>query len=197
MTGRARQDRERDGSGSDVPAGTVTVPPVDAPEADGVAAADGDRPSPFAARPRSRWPRLPPDVLAVVFLGGCAGGLVRYAVELAWGSDALGFPYPVLAVNLAGAFVLAVVVVTVAEIRPSRYLRPLWGTGFCGALTTFSAVVVALARLLSHERYAVAAAYLVATVVGGLLAAALGLVLTRAAAAQRRRARHPRSAECD
>jgi CrcB protein len=135
-----------------------------------------------------RWPRLPPDVLAVVFLGGCAGGLVRYLVGLAWDSASLGFPYEVLAVNLAGAFVLPVVVVTVAELRPSRYLRPLWGTGFCGALTTFSSVIVALVRLLSAGRWATAAAYLTTTVVGGLAAAALGLVLTRALAAQRRRA---------
>lgn len=134
-----------------------------------------------------RWPRLAPDVLAVVFLGGCVGGLVRYVVGLAWSSDPLGFPYEVLAVNLAGALLLPVVVVTGAEIRPSRYLRPLWGTGFCGALTTFSAVVVALVRQVSAGSYGVAAAYLAATVVGGLAAAALGLVLTRALVARRRR----------
>ena len=136
---------------------------------------------------RPRWPRLSADVLAVVFLGGCGGGLLRYAVGLAWDSANSGFPYEVLAVNLAGAFLLPVIVVTAADIRPSRYLRPLWGTGFCGALTTFSSVVVALARLLSSGHYAVAASYLAATVVGGLAAAALGVVLTRGVVVQRRR----------
>lgn len=145
--------------------------------------------SPFEPVPRARWPRLHADVIAVVFVGGCVGGYARYAVGLAWQPPPGGFPAATLAVNLVGAFVLAVVVVVATGIRPSRYLRPLLGTGFCGALTTFSAVVVALAQLLAQARYAVAAAYLGATVVGGLAAAALGLVLARAVEANRHRAR--------
>jgi len=122
-----------------------------------------------------------------VFVGGCVGGYARYVVGLAWDAPADGFPVATLAVNLTGAFVLALVVVVATEIRPSRYLRPLLGTGFCGALTTFSAVVVALARQLDQGRYALAGTYLFATAVGGLAAAALGLVVGRAAHAWRRR----------
>jgi CrcB protein len=149
--------------------------------------------SPFQAERPAPWPRVHPDVVGVVFAGGCVGGYARYAVGVAWKTPALGFPAATLAVNLAGAFVLAVVIVAATEIRPSRYLRPLLGTGVCGALTTFSAVVVALAQLLAHGAYATAAAYLAATVVGGLAAASLGLVLARAVDTNRRRGRQTRA----
>jgi CrcB protein len=167
--------------------------PVDA---DADAVEDGRRgrsTSPFDHRRRTPWPRLHADVIAVVFVGGCVGGYARYAVDVAWDAPRNGFPVATLAVNLAGAFVLALVVVVATEIRPSRYLRPLLGTGFCGALTTFSAVVVALARQLEQGRYAVAAGYVAATVVGGLAAASLGLIVGRALHANRRRVHDNRS----
>jgi CrcB protein len=129
-------------------------------------------------------PQLPlhPGVVAAVFAGGCVGGYARYAVTLAWHTPRDGFPTATLAVNTVGALVLAAVVVVATDLRPGRYLRPLLGTGFCGALTTFSAVVVAAVQLVDHGRYLVATAYLAATVVGGLAACWAGLVLTRAVA---------------
>ena len=133
------------------------------------------------------WPRVRPEVLVAVFAGGCVGGWARYALEVAWSTPARGFPAAVLAVNLVGAFLLGVVMVVATELRPGRYLRPLLGTGFCGAMTTFSAVVGAAAQLLAHDRVATALAYLAATIAGGLAAAWAGAVLTR---------RVGRAAEC-
>jgi CrcB protein len=98
-----------------------------------------------------------------------------------------GFAWSTLTVNLAGAFVLAVVIVTAAQLVRSRLLRPLLGTGLCGALTTFSSVVVDVDRLVAHGNAGTASAYLAANVVGGLAAAALGLVLARLVIGDRRR----------
>jgi CrcB protein len=145
--------------------------------------------SAFAVATRSRWPRLHPDVVAVVFAGGCVGGYARYALARAWTPPPYGFPWATLTVNLVGAFVLALVVVA-GEARPSRYLRPLLGTGFCGALTTFSSVVVTTAQLTAHDRAPTATGYLAASVVGGLGAAAAGLVLARALAGRHTRQAH-------
>ena len=133
--------------------------------------------------------RLRPDVVAVVFAGGCLGGATRYWVTTAYPAGSGAFPWSTLAVNLAGAFVLAFVVVIAAELMPSRYLRPLVGTGFCGALTTFSSVVVTADRLFAHDRVGTALAYLSATIAGGLAAAVLGLLLGRALSAGRPRER--------
>lgn len=82
--------------------------------------------------------------------------------------------------NLVGCFLLGVVVALAAQVQARRYLRPLLGTGLCGGLTTFSAVSLVSVQLIGDGRYALAGAYLTATVVGGLAAAALGLGLMRA-----------------
>jgi CrcB protein len=143
--------------------------------------------SPFTTDGRARWPQFRADVVGVVFAGGCLGGWLRYAVTTVWAAPALQFPWSTLAVNLAGAFILPLVVVIAADIAPSRYLRPLAGTGFCGALTTFSSVVVVADQLIAHHHASTAVAYLAATIVGASTAAALGLVLGKVIATSRRR----------
>jgi len=122
-----------------------------------------------------------PRVIALVFAGGCAGGLIRYVVGQHWSHPASGFPWATFVVNVVGALVLGVVVELATEVLDgSRYLRPLMGTGFCGALTTFSAIVVDVDRLAAHGHTGVAVGYLLATVAAGLSAGALGLFVTRA-----------------
>jgi CrcB protein len=138
----------------------------------------------------SAWPRLRPDIMATVFVGGCVGGLVRYLASTDWLPQSGLFPWSTFAVNIAGAFVLAVLVVVVTDVHHApTYLRPLIGTGFCGALTTFSAVVVSADRLLAHHHAGMAAAYLGATVFAGLAAAWLGMTVGRSAAASWSRGR--------
>jgi fluoride exporter len=135
---------------------------------------------------RGRWPRFRLLVLAVIFAGGCVGGLARYAVTQAWPSGAGRFPWATLGVNLVGAFVLAVVVVVVTDdARSPAWVRPLIGTGFCGALTTFSSVVVAADRLIAHGHASTAVGYLILSIVAGLLAAGIGLLTARAVIARR------------
>ena len=132
------------------------------------------------AVPRPAWPQFQPSVVATVFAGGCIGGLVRYAVTHHWPTPDGRFPWPTLTVNLAGAFVLAALIVIVGDVLgESTYARPLIGTGFCGALTTFSSVVVDADRLLAHGHVGLGLGYLVVSIATGLAAAALGLVLAR------------------
>lgn len=135
----------------------------------------------FPARTRrGAWPPLHGDVITAVFLGGCLGGYLRYAVGKLWPVPPDGFPWATFGVNTAGAFLLGLIVVA-ADLVPSRYLRPLVGTGFCGALTTFSAVVVSTDELVAHHHRGTAAWYLVASIVCGLAAGWLGLLIGRAA----------------
>lgn len=143
-----------------------------------------DRP---VARHQLRW-----DVILVVFAGGCLGGWARYGITSTWPARSGSFPWSTFEVNIAGAFVLALVIVTATDIAPSRYLRPLIGTGFCGAFTTFSSIVVTTDQLFAHEHPSTAIAYLSASIAGGLLAATVGLVAARAVAARRHRAREER-----
>ena len=137
---------------------------------------------------RSPWAQLHPKVVAAVFAGGCVGGLARYLVAEQWPASTHLFPWPTFAVNVAGAFILPVVIVIAADVlRRPRYVRPLLGTGFCGALTTFSSVVVTADELIAHGHVGVAAGYLTATLTAGLAAATLGLVAGRSFATNRSR----------
>jgi CrcB protein len=146
----------------------------------GGAAAHPASSDPFARSALRSRSILRPELLAFVFVGGCVGGWLRYAVTSAWHPAPRGFPWATLTVNLAGAFVLSVVVVAASRLAPGRYLRPLVGTGFCGALTTFSSVVVTTDQFWAHDRIATGVGYLLVTVIGGLAAAAAGLASARA-----------------
>jgi len=142
--------------------------------------------SPFAVARPARWPRLRWDVLVAVFAGGCLGGWARYGITSTWPARSGRFPWAVFDVNLAGAFVLAIVLVVAADLVSSRYLRPLLGTGFCGAFTTFSSIVVTTDQLFAHHHPGTATAYLAASIVSGLAAASFGLAVARAIVTNRR-----------
>jgi CrcB protein len=123
------------------------------------------------------WPRLPISHVAVVFGGGIVGGLARYGISRGWPTPGSGFPASILVINTAGSFVLAVLVTVLAMRAAPAYLRPLLGTGFCGAFTTFSSVVTASDLLLAHGHIGIAIGYLAASVAAGLVAAYLGMAL--------------------
>jgi CrcB protein len=117
-----------------------------------------------------------PSLLLAVFVGGCAGGLARYTVT----SGSTGVPWSTLWVNASGAFLLALLLVVALEVLPqSTYVRPLLGSGFCGAWTTFSGIVVPASTLTRDGRALAALGYLGASVLGGLAAAVAGLLLGR------------------
>jgi CrcB protein len=137
------------------------------------------------SRPR-RWPRSDARVLAVVLAGGVGGGLARYGVTQAWPTPTGGFPWSTFVVNTAGSFALPLLLVVLADIwAPHRYVRPLLGTGFLGAFTTFSSVTATADQLAVHGHARTAAVYLTASVLAALGAASFGLLLGRAFGARR------------
>jgi len=109
-------------------------------------------------------------LVASVFVGGCAGALARAGLDRAFPPGG-GWPWATLAANLVGTAVLAFFATRLQErLPPSTYRRPLLGTGFCGALTTFSTVQIELIRLGRDGQSGLAAAYLAVTLIGGLTA---------------------------
>jgi CrcB protein len=123
-----------------------------------------------AKRPPRPGAHRDPRVLAAVAIGGIVGALLRAELEDRFPVGG-GFPWTTLVINLAGAAVLAWAVVRVGErLPPSTYIRPLLGTGFCGALTTFSTMQVEAVRLVHDGRAVTAGVYLLVSLAGGLLA---------------------------
>jgi CrcB protein len=113
-------------------------------------------------------PRPDRQEIAAIAVGGAAGALVRVALARAAPSGPGHWPWVTFAVNLVGAFLLGYFATRLQERLPlSVYRRPLLGTGFCGALTTFSTMQLELLRMLDAHRYGLAAAYAGASVVLG------------------------------
>jgi CrcB protein len=140
-----------------------------APEADG---------HPFAARPQRR--RQDPRVLGAIALGGFLGGEARYLLGLAFPTAHAAFPATIFAINVTGSFILALLLVLILEVwPPTKYLRPLLATGFCGAYTTFSTWMVDTDKLISAGHYGLAAANILGSLFTGLAATLLGLTIGR------------------
>ncbi|MFD3583902.1 fluoride efflux transporter FluC [Streptomyces sp. NPDC058683] len=132
--------------------------------------------------------RLRGGVLAAVALGGLLGGTARYALVLAFPARGTAFPWTTFAVNVSGAFVLALLLVYVFEIwPPTRYVRPFAAVGFLGAFTTFSTWMVDTDRLLGHGHYAAAALNISGSLFAGLAVTVLGLAVGRLTSARRMR----------
>jgi fluoride exporter len=112
-----------------------------------------------------------PRELAAIFTGGFIGAIARAAMAEWLPHDPGAWPWSTFAVNVAGAFLLGYLVTRLQERLPlSSYRRPLLGTGFCGALTTFSTMQVELLTMLDAGRPGLAAGYAAASVAAGFLA---------------------------
>jgi CrcB protein len=129
--------------------------------------------APVRARPD---PRL---VLAVA-AGGAIGGPTRYGLSQLIVAPPGGFPWATFWTNVSGSLVLGFALIFLLErFRPSRYLRLLIGTGFCGAYTTFSTFSVETDVLVKDGHALTAVAYVVASLVAGLAAVVIGMTIAR------------------
>ena len=144
---------------------------------------EGSTSSRFTWRPgRLAAPRIDRRELAAIFAGGFLGALARAALAKGVQTSPYGWPWATFAVNLAGAALLGYFITRLQErLPPSLYRRAFLGTGVCGALTTFSTVMVELVRMLEGGRVLLAGAYACASLAGGLAAVFLATKLVRRA----------------
>jgi CrcB protein len=115
-----------------------------------------------------------------ILAGGATGALARAAVARALPHAPGTWPWATLSVNLLGAFLLAWLTTRLAEmVAPTQYWRPLLGTGFCGALTTFSTFQVETIRLARDGHALMAVGYSATSLAGGMAVAVAATVVAR------------------
>ncbi|WP_206665855.1 fluoride efflux transporter FluC [Pedococcus bigeumensis] len=117
-------------------------------------------------------------LLGAVAAGGVLGSLGRYAVGLALPHPAGSFVWSTFVVNVTGSFAMGVLVVWVLSMAaPHPWLRPFLGVGVLGGWTTFSSYALDLHTMVQAGHGLVAAAYLLGSLVVGLVAVGLGISL--------------------
>lgn len=127
---------------------------------------------------RAGHPQIGSLELAAVSAGGAVGALGRVGLEQAWPNAAGSWPWVTFAVNIAGALMLGCLMAALRRRGPiSIPAYRLLGTGFCGALTTFSTMQIELLEMLDRARYGLVLGYVSASVVGGYTAVSLGAKL--------------------
>ena len=116
-----------------------------------------------------------------ICLGGAAGSGARYLVAL-WAGQRFGssFPYGTLIVNLAGCFIIAILMQAGMTLGWSATLRAALTIGFVGGFTTYSSFNYDTLRLVEEGSPTAALANVTATLLGCAAAGWLGLVTARA-----------------
>lgn len=129
-------------------------------------------------RRRPRQVHLHPGFIVLVFAGGAVGTSPRYGLTTLLPVPG-GWPLPTLLINLAGAFLLGLLLESLvrhgADAGKLRIIRLLVGTGFMGAFTTYRSLALDANMLLGHGRIFGVAGYLGAGLVGGFGATIAGI----------------------
>ncbi|WEO77139.1 CrcB family protein [Cryobacterium sp. SO2] len=128
--------------------------------------------------------------LALVFAGGTVGTALREILAISVPPVA-GVAVVIVAINIVGAFLLGLLLETLARRGPDegrrRQLRLLLGTGVLGGFTTYSALATDTSLLLADNRLGTALLYALGTVIVGAAASWAGI--GAAGALHRRRPR--------
>jgi len=121
--------------------------------------------------------------LILVMAGGALGSAARFLVGRAaltrFGPD---LPYGTLTVNIVGGFAMGLLVGILARNNSGESWRLLLGVGLLGGFTTFSSFSLEVVTLFERGDLVTALGYVVASVVGAIVAVFLGLSLVRVAA---------------
>ena len=118
--------------------------------------------------------------VVAIMAGGAVGTLARAGAGEALPHRTDQWPWATFIVNLLGAFVLGWLLTRLAErTAPSRYWRFLVGTGFCGALTTFSSLQIVTVVFARDGRIGLAVGYPAASLAAGMALAVAGVMAAR------------------
>jgi len=118
----------------------------------------------------------------LVFLGGGLGAAARHGVNrIGLAQLGPGFPWWTLAINVAGSFAIGLLAGLFGALETGHNSRLFLVTGFLGGFTTFSAFSLDALTLWERGQPLQAGLYILGSVILSLIAAALGLMLSRLA----------------
>ena len=119
--------------------------------------------------------------LLLVGLGGGLGSVLRYLTAYIVGKFYDNpFPLATFSVNILGCLLIGILIgVFGKQLSPNDDLKYLFITGFCGGYTTFSTFSAENIQLIQSGNYVIPALYITLSVLFGILAVFLGMVLVK------------------
>jgi fluoride exporter len=115
----------------------------------------------------------------LVCLAGAAGTGLRHLINVAVAESSRPFPYGTLAINIAGSFLMGLLVPLALKRAWPVPIISMIVTGFLGGFTTYSRFNFDLTVYFAAGQWMKAFAYLALTVLGGLAAGFLGFALAK------------------
>lgn len=120
-------------------------------------------------------------ILLIIGTGGFLGTIARYLTQQGISRILpILFPYGTLTVNIVGCFLIGIIY---ALADRGNALSPEWRffltTGFCGGFTTFSTFSYESYNLIRDEQYIYLSLYIGISVLIGIMATFLGIILIR------------------
>ena len=124
---------------------------------------------------------MSPSVWLAFLVAAAVGACARYLLDgFVQGRIDGEFPWGTCVVNISGSFVLGVITGLALYHGLGVDSKLVFGTGFCGAYTTFSTFSYETVRLAEGGLTGAAIRNVAVNTAGGLLAAAAGLALMAA-----------------
>ena len=117
-------------------------------------------------------------IILAIGTGSFIGGIFRYLLaQFVQSKLPFAFPYGTLCVNIIGCFLIGIVFGISERVNLDTTLRLFLITGLIGGFTTFSAFSYETLGLLRTGHLWVASAYVISSVLIGLLATFTGYML--------------------
>ncbi len=119
-------------------------------------------------------------LLLAIGAGSFIGGVLRYLLSnLIHTKSLTHFPVGTLTVNIIGCFIIGVIFGFTEKANLNQEWRLFLATGIVGGFTTFSAFSIETIAMLRDGQFWGGAAYVMASVVLGLFATLIGVLLIK------------------
>lgn len=119
-------------------------------------------------------------IILIVSIGSLAGGVSRFLLDQYLHKYLpVYFPFGTLIINITGCFLIGIILTLSARGFITPQMRFLLATGFCGSYTTFSTFAYESISLLTDKEYLYMGIYAVVSLIIGLFATYVGIILAR------------------